>query len=166
MQAKAVCCTHLRLRLSAAELGATSFVNRFGLVPDFFLLRGPSELATVQSFSTCMIKIIEKWLRDGPVAFALLRSSFLFFLVCLAISRPNTQISKYASDSASTFEPDLLVQCQRLHPVATSPDASGHAFSVAVDRCPNDAEFVTVAPTQSLSAAPRKECHPTDVCPR
>ena len=97
-------------------------------------------------------------MRDGPVAFTLLLSSFLFCFVCLAISRPKVQVNKYAPAFVSASETALLVECQGVHPVATSTDAPEHAFGAALDRCPNDAEFATVAPTQSLSAALRKEC--------
>ena len=48
-------------------------------------MRGPPELATVQSFSTCTMKIIEKWMRDGPVRFALLLSSLSFCFDTLPI---------------------------------------------------------------------------------
>ena len=97
-------------------------------------------------------------MRDGPVRFALLLSSLLFCFVCLAISRPKVQVNKYAPAFVSASEPALLVECQKVHPVTTSPEAPNHAFGATLDRCPNDAEFATVAPTQSLSAAPRKEC--------
>ena len=92
------------------------------------------------------------------MAFALLRFSFLFFFVCLAISRPNTQVSKYAPASVSAFETALTIECQGVHPVATSTDAPEHAFCVAADRCPNDAEFAEVVPVKRLPAAPSKEC--------
>ena len=74
-------------------------------------------------------------MRDGPVRFALLLSSLLFCFVCLAISRPKVQVNKYAPAFVSASEPALLVECQKVHPVTTSPEAPNHAFGATLDRC-------------------------------
>ena len=79
MQAKAVCCTYLQLRLSAAELGAPPSTTASGSHRTSFSCRHRLNWQRYkQSFSTGTMKIIEKWLRDGPVRFALLRLSFSF----------------------------------------------------------------------------------------